>query len=808
MVEARWVCWSLAVLVLLVLPAPAGAARAAAVQPSPAQLVDPVVLGRVDALVEQAIARGEVPGAVLLVGRGDVVLHRKAYGQRSVSPTAEPMTLDTIFDMASITKIVATTTSVMILVEEGRLRLSDRVASHIPEFGRYGKESITIQQLLTHTSGLRSGIDRSFPWLGYEKAIELVTEEVLATTPGERFVYSDAGFLLLAEIVARVSGRPLDRFARERVLQPLGMNDSTFNPPESLRPRIAPTQLCTPYGWPCEGPDATMLRGVVHDPTARRMHGIAGSAGLFSTADDLARYCRMIINGGALGSTRILSPLGVIRMTSPATPPGVGGVRGLGWDIDTSFSVNRGELLPLGSFGHTGWTGTSLWIDPNTGTYIILLTNRVHPDGTGDAGPLRARVATVVAAALRDLPADATLRRASWSSAHVAPSGVAPPRADAAAGRTLNGIDVLRASDFAPLAGKRVGLVTSRAARARTGESSVDLLVASPAVNVVALFSPEHGFEGLLEGEVISTTDAATRLPVHSLYGATRRPTAGMLAGIDTLVIDLPDVGVRFYTYATTMAYVMEAAAQHGIPVVVLDRANPVNGVAIEGPALDPGELGFTGYHSMPIRHGLTLGELAGLFNGVKSMGVDLTVVALQHWTRETWFDDTGLTWVNPSPNMRNLVAASLYPGVGAIEMSNLSVGRGTDTPFQVVGAPWVDGPRLAAALNERAIPGLRVYPVSFTPRASAFAGEACEGVFIVVTAREQLRPVRLGLELAAALHRLHPADFALDGVATLFGADVVQRIRRGEDTAAIAASWNGAEDQWRLQRAPFLLYR
>lgn len=772
------------------------------------ELADPAVLDRLDALVGEAIARREIPGAVLLVGRDDVVLHRKAYGLRSVSPAAEPMTLDTIFDMASITKVVATATSVMILVEEGRLRLTDRVATHLPEFARYGKEQVTVQQLLTHTSGLRSGIDRSFPWLGYEKAIELAAEEVLAASPGERFTYSDAGYILLGEIVARVSGMPLDRFAAERILQPLGMTDSGFNPPPSLQPRIAPTQLCRRYGWPCEGPDAEMLRGIVHDPTARRMHGVAGSAGLFSTADDLARYCRMILGGGALGDARVLSPLAVVRMTSPATPAGVAGVRGLGWDIDTSYSVNRGELLPVGSFGHTGWTGTSMWIDPLTRTYVILLTNRVHPDGTGDAGPLRARVATVVASALRGLPADAVLRQASWSGAHLAPSGAVPPRADRPAGRTRNGIDVLEAEGFARLAGRRVGLITNRAARARSGLSTADLLATAPGVRLVALFSPEHGLEAALDAAVASSTDRRTGLRVHSLYGDTRRPTAAMLAGIDTLVVDLPDVGARFYTYATTLAYALEEAARAGIPIVVLDRVNPLTGTAMEGPTLEADELGFTAYLPMPIRHGLTLGELARLFNAENALGADLTVVGLEHWARDAWFDETGLGWVDPSPAMRNLVAASLYPGIGAIEGANVSVGRGTDTPFQVVGAPWIDAARLAQALNAAALPGVRVYPTEFTPRSGPHAGERCHGVFIVVTQRELLRPVRLGLELAHALHRHHAGEFALDRIAGLFGRDVVRRIRGGEETSAIAAAWTDVEDEWRLRRAPYLLYR
>jgi uncharacterized protein YbbC (DUF1343 family) len=413
-----------------------------------------------------------------------------------------------------------------------------------------------------------------------------------------------------------------------------------------------------------------------------------------------------------------------------------------------------------------------------------------------------------VAAALRRLPDTAVLRGQTWTGHDFGPSGPVPARPDAAAGRTLNGIDVLRSEGFAILRNKRVGLVTNHTGRARTGESTIDLIASAPGVNLVALFSPEHGIRGLLDEQVPSSRDEKTGLPIHSLYGETRRPTDEMLRGIDTLVVDLQDIGARFYTYTTTMGYVLEESRKRGISVVVLDRINPVNGVSIEGPSVEASELSFTAYFPMPIRHGLTLGELARLFNTEKAIGADLTVVELKNWTRDAWFDDTGLTWVNPSPNMRNMVAASLYPGVGAIEAANLSVGRGTDSPFEVVGAPWIDGAALASALNARGIPGVRFYPLTFTPASSKHANQACEGVFIVVTDRERLRPVRVGLELASAIYARHPQQFTIEQVGRLFGADTAARIRRAEDPAAIVASWARAEAQWRLLRAKYLLYR
>jgi uncharacterized protein YbbC (DUF1343 family)/CubicO group peptidase (beta-lactamase class C family) len=767
--------------------------------------VDARRLDGIEPLVQQAIADKKLPGAVVVVGRGDRILYQKAIGNRAVTPSAEPMTLDTIFDLASLTKVVATTTSVMVLVEQGRIRLSDRVSTYVPGFERYGKADITIRHLLTHVSGLRPDVDLAEMWMGYETAIALAVDEVPTSRPGERFVYSDINFFLLADIVQRVSGQPFDQFARARIFEPLGMKDTMFNPPASLVSRIAPTESCTQYGWPCQGPEMTMLRGVVHDPTARRMGGVAGHAGLFGTANDLAVFCRMVLGGGALPGVRILSPLAVEKMTSAASPDREANTRGLGWDIDSTFSSNRGELLPVGSFGHTGFTGTSLWIDPTTGLFVIFLSNRVHPDGKGDVTPLRAQVATVAAASITGLPD--TARDGVFTGRDFGPSGPVPTRP---ALPVQAGIDVLRAEGFAPLREKRVGLVTNHTGVARDGATTIDVLHRAKEVKLVALFSPEHGIRGTVDDKVASSTDEKTGLPIYSLYGETRRPTAAMLDGIDVLVIDLQDIGARFYTYTTTMAYVLEEAAKRRLPVVVLDRPNPIGGFQIEGPALDKAQIGFTGYlATMPIRHGLTIGELARLFNGENKIGADLTVIAAKNWQRDAWFDETGLPWINPSPNMRNLIQATVYPGIGAIETTNLSVGRGTDTPFEQLGAPWIDANVLAEALNARRIPGIRFYPVRFTPTSSKYAGQECQGVFLIVTDRAALRPVRLGVEVAAMLYRLYGAAFELDAAERLFGSrDGLARIRAGEDPAAIAASWGAAEARWRLLRAPYLLYR
>jgi len=754
--------------------------------------------------VADGIAAKAAPGAVVLIGRAGQTVYEKAYGTRATVPSTEPMTLDTVFDLASLTKVVATTTAVMTLVEQGRVRLNDPVSSFVPGFERYGKGGITVRHLLTHVSGLRPDVDLH-PWSGYDAAIALAIDEVPTTAPGEQFVYSDINFFLLGDIVVRVTGESLDAYTKRAVFGPLGMRDTGFLPATTMLPRIAPTERCAEQdAWPCQRPDAAPLRGVVHDPTARRMGGVAGHAGLFSTAQDLKRFARMLINGGELDGVRILSPATVARMITPMTLPANAGTRGLGWDIDTSFSSNRGDLFPIGSFGHTGFTGTSLWIDPASKSYVIFLSSRLHPDGVGDVGVLRSRIATVAAAALSGAPLVGS--GFSPTAARVGPVGLKP---DPTSQPVLSGIDVLAREGFAPLKGKKVGLVTNHTGRSMDGKSTIDLIQGAAGVQLLALFSPEHGIRGILDADVPSSRDEKTGLPIHSLYGATRRPTDDMLRGLDTIVIDLQDVGVRFYTYYATMGLVMEEAAKRKIAVVVLDRPNPINGWQIEGPNLDALGDRLITYFQMPVRHGMTMGELARLINSEKKIDAELTVVPVEHWRRDSWYDETGLAWVNPSPNMRNLNQATLYPGIGAIEYSNISVGRGTDQPFEQLGAPWIAGPRLAAALNARKLAGIRFYPVTFTPTSSKYAREVCQGVFMVITNRATLQPVRVGLEIAGALFTLFGEQYQLENTDLLLGSrDSLERVKRGEDPAVVAARWNADEARWRRLRAKYLLYR
>lgn len=384
-------------------------------------------------------------------------------------------------------------------------------------------------------------------------------------------------------------------------------------------------------------------------------------------------------------------------------------------------------------------------------------------------------------------------------------TGVQPAMTQA---RVLTGIDVLAADGFAPLQGLRVGLLTNPAGRTVSGQSTIDVLAGAQGVVLAALFSPEHGLEADREGDIESRRDPRTGLPVHSLYGSTRRPLGSMLAGLDAIVIDLQDVGVRFYTYATTMAYILEAAAKRKLKVIVLDRPNPIGAAGVRGPLPDPDVRSFTNYFRMPLQHGMTLGELGRLFNGERRIGADLKVIAMQGYTRASWYDETGLAWVAPSPNLRSLVGTTLYPGVGLIEDTNVSVGRGTPTPFEVVGAPWMDGAALAAALQMRGIAGVRFASAVFTPTASRYTGRRCSGIRIELTDRAALDASRLGIELAVALRKLHPDRFAVrDMFRLLASREILAAIESGEDPAAIERRWQPGLRAFMDLRARYLLY-
>ena len=511
----------------------------------------------------------------------------------------------------------------------------------------------------------------------------------------------------------------------------------------------------------------------------------------------------MICNGGELDGKRILSAETVQLMTTPRTVPrGKGpegmktdGLRTYGWDVDTGYSSNRGSVFPVGkSFGHTGYTGTSIWIDPASKSAVIFLSNRVHPQGLPNINSVRGQVATLLAGALL---------------------GTAPPAAAVAApsATVVTGIDVLERENFERLRGKNIGLVTNHTGVDRDGTPTIDLLHKAHGVKLVALFSPEHGIRGAVDARVSDSKDEKTGLPIYSLYGRRRKPDAETLKGIDTLVYDIQDVGCRYYTYSSTLGGVLDAAAAstkagQPVKVFVLDRPNPIGGVAVEGPALTEKE-SFVGFHKgMPIRHGLTLGEMAMFFNKERNTNADLEVVRMEGWKRGELYDQTGLTWINPSPNMRTLAQALLYPGIGILEYTNLSVGRGTERPFEWIGAPWLDGRKLAAAMRKQDLPGVRFLSVRMTPTSSKFKGELCGGVQMFLDDWSRFDPLRVGVALAEELHKLYPNEWKMDRYLGLLGNKVAfDGLKAGKPWRELEKAWMPGVEAYLQKRKAYLIY-
>ncbi|WP_248802821.1 serine hydrolase [Pseudomonas sp. MWU13-2100] len=726
-------------------------------------------------IVEGQIAAGRIPGAVVLIGDAGHVFYRQAFGQRATLPVAEPMTLDTEFDLASLTKVIATTTAIMQLAETGRLDLNAPVARYWPAFAAHGKNTVSVRDLLAHTSGLRADLPARPAQPGREGVLSAIAAERPRSAPGERVIYSDLNFVVLGELVERISRLPLDAYCRVHIFGPLGMRDTLFLPDLGRAARSAPTT-----------PDqAGMRQGHVHDPTAQWMGGVSGNAGLFSTADDLARFAQMLLNDGRAGSTRILRSQSISALATAASPLANPPWRGLGWELAAPLVANRDRLPPVGMLGHTGYTGTGLWVDPLTQQFIVILSNRVHPNDRGDARPLRAQLLALLAS--RAAPTSA------GQIARLQPSALSALRAadqlPTSTGPVQTGIDVLEAQQFAALAGLRVGLITNRSGFDANGRRTVDVLAHAPGVKLAALFSPEHGLNTDLDERVGDTLDSATGLTVHSLYGATQRFPAGSLQGLDALVFDIQDAGVRFFTYETTLGYALEAAAARGIPLFVLDRPDPLGAQRFGGPLLDSRHSSFTGYFPLPLLPGMTVGELANLFNRGKSIGADLRVVPMLGYRRAMTFADTGRGWVPLSPNLRTLSQLDLYPEVGLLEGANLSVGRGTAHPFEWIGAPWIDATRLANALNVLNT-GMHFEKIDFVPTESTWRGQLCHGVSIVRDTTAVPRPVAsLGLTLLATLHALYPDTFDLAATRASVGSQAVwQAIHDGASADAAQA--------------------
>jgi uncharacterized protein YbbC (DUF1343 family) len=776
--------------------------RSARGRPTPrrASLEVPRLEEGIDREVGEALARGTMAGCVVAIGRRDAIVFLKAYGDRSVVPAREPMTLDTLFDLASLTKPIVTATLLAQLGDErgeGRLSLDDPLSRFLPEMSGPGGAA-TIRHCLVHTAGFVPDNDLADYEHGVDEAWRRLFAQEPASAPGSRFVYSDVGYELLGKVVERASGRSLADFSRERLFAPLRMGSTGFVPDcgeSKLVARIAPT----------EERDGGMLRGVVHDPRAAKLGGAAGHAGLFSTAGDLARYARMLLNGGVLDGARVLSEDAVAELTT-AQLAAAGTLRTPGFDARSRYSGNRPEIASSLAFGHGGFTGTGLWIDPGLDLFVIFLSSRLHPNGSKEGvsvNPLIGRIGTIAATAI-GRPLEAR---------HVVKVGA----------------DVLRDEGFARLKGKRVALVTNHSGRASDGTPTSALLTSAAAraagVTLVKLFTPEHGFDGRQDAAVADGVESATSLPIVSLYGETRKPTAAMLDGIDALVFDVQDAGARCYTYVSTMGLCMEAAAEREIAFVALDRPNPIGGERCGGPLPDRGRESFTNYAPIAFRHGMTVGELARFFQAAtlpqavgseRAAALALDVVKMEGWRRSDLFDDTTLPWIDPSPNLRSLDATLLYPGLVWFEPCDLSVGRGTERPFEQLGAPWLDAEALLADLSTRTLPGVALEAVEFTPASSKFAGERCRGLRLEIVDRATLDPIAVALEIAAALQRQRPGSpeagrgetWGLDAMDVLLcSKETIAALRAGAPTASILARFDAECAVFDARRRAYLLY-
>jgi beta-glucosidase-like glycosyl hydrolase/uncharacterized protein YbbC (DUF1343 family) len=641
-------------------------------------------LDEVDRLLDEFVEEGAFPGGVVAVGHRGALVHLHPFGRLSYDEGAPAVEANTIYDLASLTKVVATTMMAMILVDEGRLDLDEKVQDFLPLFRGPGKEDVTVRHLLTH----RSGVDWWAPlyeelqgpdaYLRHIQAMELTYE------PGTDYKYSDLGMILLGEILARVAGQPLDEFVRDRVFEPLAMTDTLYRPGEDRLPRIAPTELDAWRG--------RMVRGEVHDENAFALGGIAPHAGLFSTAGDLSRFVQMLLNGGVLEHHRIVSRATVELFTRRAGDED--STRALGWDTKSPEKSTAGSYFSPRSFGHTGFTGTSIWVDPDRELFVVLLTNRVHPTRENRLiRNARPAVADAVVNALtdgyRELPA-------------------AEPEVVVEAG-----LDRVAAGEDFGLGGKRLGLIVHAASIAADGRHAIDVLHDAE-LDVVRLFTPEHGLQSrAAAGEhVESGEDPVSGLPVVSLYGDNRKPKKKDLKGLDALVFDLQGAGVRFYTYVSTMILCLESAAERGLEFVVLDRPNPLGGERVEGPVSAPRDVvpeSFVNMAPGPLVHGLTLGEMARYVNQRLKKPARLTVVPMKGWERSMTWADTGRTWVPPSPNLRSPDAAIAYSGIALLEASVVSAGRGTVEPFLYFGAPWLRPSELQVLVLRSALPRRRI---------------------------------------------------------------------------------------------------
>ena len=712
----------------------------------------------------RCVEQSKSPGAAGYVGDLKRTFLFDAFGARALVPIKQPAAKDTLYDLASLTKVVATTTAVLLLRDDGMIDLDAPVSTYvpIPVF-----QSFTVRHLLTHTSGMAEEKPIYKEVSSLDEIMQRYAMLPFRSEPGTRRQYSDVGFMILGRIVELVARDSLDAFCRKRIFSPLRMESTTFNPPSDWADRCAATEQCA---W-----RNRVIRGEVHDENACAVGGVAGHAGLFSTAGDLARFCRELLKGN------LLSPRTLDEMTCAGQVPSWPW-QGLGWQLDPWSSKDIGFLRARTAFGHSGWTGTALWMDRNTGLSAILLGNTCHPSRND-----------------RDTPA---FRRIFYSAV----SDAFYP----ASTSVHTGLDRLVREDFDRLRGRRVAVLTHHAAVDQFGRHIFEVFKLAPDVDLRIVYSPEHGLRGQAEAGAKVVSEART-VPVISLYGDRKRPSRSELGQVDVLVVDLQDVGSRYYTYVATMRDCLAACAESGTPVLILDRPNPVGGLTLEGPIADRGDFPVC-WGRVPVRHGMTLGELAEFFRDheFKASGLDVSVSRLDNWRPGRLFDQCALPWVPPSPNIPTPETTLLYVGTCLFEGTNLNEGRGTGTPFQVVGAPWLDADGIINAIRSSERAGCKLAPVTYTPKSMPgkathprYQDQVCNGIRIKLERPEAARPFTLALALLVAIAQRHqdalewgPSFDVLAG-----STNLRERIQRGDSALEIVGGFGAGLKAFDEQR-------
>ncbi len=680
---------------------------------------------RIRRALHDAVDQSHAPGAVLYIGDIEHEHFFEATGSRQRFPYDRPLRPDTLFDLASLTKVIATATAVMKLRDAGKFQLGDSIADHvpIPEF-----RSMTIENLLTHTSGLIAHKRYFETETTVDAMLARYAKEGIEAPPNTRHEYSDAGFILLGKLIELSARDTLDAYCMREIFEPLGMTRTAFRPPEAWRGNCAATE-----DDPWRG---RMLVGEVHDENAAAVGGVSGQAGVFSTAEDIARFCRSLLRGEVLPAATVDEMIRLDRM--PIYP-----WQGLAWEIDPWSSKKGGFLPSRAAFGHTGFTGTSLWIDRTSGLFVILLSNTVHPT--------------------RENRGSETLRRVIHQAIA---EEFFPPTSN-----THTGLDRLIRENYRAIENRQIALLTNHSAVDQRGKHILDSLVYAKNMTIKTIYTPEHGLRGEAEaGEKVA--GQVGPVPVVSLYGEKKEPSREELKGVDLFLVDLQDVGARFYTYPATMRACLAACAAARVPVLVLDRPNPLGGVISEGPiALETTNL--ISAATVPCRHGMTLGELAMWFqqHDPKARGVNLSVNWLDNWPTVRLFSECALPWVPPSPNLPTPEIALLYSGMCLFEGTNLNEGRGTDTPFGIVGAPWLNAQAVVDRVAAADIAGVELEAVYYVPKSipgkaasPRYQDQSCQGIRVRVTHADSVRPFTVAVAMMVALRETHPNDFKLDG--------------------------------------------